>query len=88
VEIRAQPTPNPNAMKFTLPRPVVAGRASKSFFNAAQAASDPLAEALFRLDGVASLFMVADFITVTKAPDADWHRLAGDVESTIRESLG
>jgi hypothetical protein len=88
LEIRAQQTPNPNAMKFTLDRIVVEGKASKSFFSAAQAQADPLASALFSVDGVASLFMVADFITVTKTPAANWPELVPRVESVIRETLG
>jgi hypothetical protein len=88
VEIRAQPTPNPNAMKFTVDRTVVDGRASRSFHSAAHVAEDPLARALFAVAGVASLFMVEDFITVTKQPDAQWHELAPQLEAAILAALG
>jgi len=37
VNVRFQPTPNPNAGKFTVDRAVVEGTASKSFYGAAQA---------------------------------------------------
>jgi hypothetical protein len=87
VEIRSQPTPNPNAMKFTVDRTVVEGRASRSFHSAAHAAGDPLASALFGVAGVAALFMVEDFITVTKQPDAAWQELAPQVEAAIRTAL-
>jgi hypothetical protein len=84
--IRFQPTPNPNAGKFIVGRPVVPGKASKSFYSAAQAAGDALATALFELDGVSSLFMVDDFVTVTKQADADWAELVPAVIAAIEAS--
>lgn len=87
VSVRFQPTPNPNAGKFTVDRPVVEGKASKSFYSAAQAAADPVAAALFALDGVASVFMVDDFVTVTKTPEADWNALVPAVTATIEQSM-
>jgi len=83
-----QRTPNPNAGKFVVGRPVVEGKASKSFFSAGQASTTPVAAALFMLDGVANLFMVEDFITVTKTAEADWAELAPLVIETIETELG
>lgn len=87
VRVRFQPTPNPNAGKFVTDREVVAGDASKSYFSREQAEGDRLAEALMGLEGVASLFMVEDFITVTKKPDAEWPALIPRIEEAIREKL-
>ena len=86
--VRFQPTPNPNAGKFVAGRTVVEGKGSKSFYSAAQAVSDPLAAALFAIDGVTSLFMADDFITVTKAAAADWSSLTPRVIRVIEERLG
>jgi len=86
--VRFQETPNPNAGKFTADRAVVEGRASRSYYSASQAAGDPLAEALFQIAGVASLFMVEDFVTVTKQPAAQWEQLAPRVVDTMQRSLG
>lgn len=85
--VRFQRTPNPNAGKFVVGRPVVEGRASRSWFSAAQASGDPLAAALFAVPGVASVFMVEDFVTVTKAPAADWDRLVPAVIAVIEDVL-
>ena len=85
--VRFSPTPNPNAGKFTVNRKVVEGASSKSFYNADDAADHPLASALFELEGVASLFMVDDFITVTKTPDADWQALIPQVQAAIEQGL-
>jgi hypothetical protein len=86
--VRFQPTPNPNAGKFTLNRTVVDGTSSKSYYNPEDAAGDALGAALFELEGVISLFMVDDFITVTKAADASWEKLVPEVQVVIERVLG
>ena len=85
--IRFQPTPNPNAGKFIVGRKVVEGTSSKSFYNADDAADHPLAAALFELEGVASLFMVDDFVTVTKTPEADWNTLIPQVHDVMERAF-
>ncbi|HEY0303756.1 MAG TPA: NifU N-terminal domain-containing protein [Longimicrobiales bacterium] len=85
--IRFQPTPNPNAGKFIVNRKVVEGTSSKSFYNADDAADHPLAAALFELEGVASLFMVDDFVTVTKSADADWNALIPQVQAVMEQTF-
>lgn len=88
LRIRFQPTPNPNAGKFILDREVVPGGKSRSFFTLDEAQGDLLGEALMSLDGVANIFMVEDFVTVTRRPDADWQVLIPRVEAAIRSALG
>lgn len=85
--VRFQATPNPNAGKFVVNRAVVDGNASKSFYNASQAADHPVASALFQVPGVQSVFMVEDFITVTKVPDADWPSLIPEVSAAITNHM-
>jgi hypothetical protein len=86
--VTPQPTPNPNAMKFVADRRLVEGRDSKSYYNAAQAEADPVAAAVFALDGVQSVFMADDFLTVTREPDADWGDLSPRVIAAIEQALG
>jgi hypothetical protein len=87
VQVRFQPTPNPNAGKFTADRTIVEGKASRSFYDAGQAGADPVAAALFELPGVASIFMVDDFVTVTKQPDSDWSEMIPQVIETMERVL-
>ncbi len=87
VTVRFQPTPNPNAGKFIADREIVSGDRPRSFSSPEQAAGDTLAEALIALEGVASVFMVEDFVTITKDPDADWGALIPRVEQAIRDNL-
>lgn len=88
VTVRFQPTPNPNAGKFTVNRTVVEGSTSRSFYNPEDAADDTLGAALFELDGVTSVFMVDDFVTVTKSPTAIWDKLVPEVQAVIERVAG
>jgi hypothetical protein len=65
----------------------VGSASARSFASAAQAADHPVAAALFSVAGVSSVFMVSDFVTVTKAPDIAWAELAPRVEAAIRAVL-
>ncbi len=84
--IQVSATPNPNAMKFNLGRKVV-DSGSRSFSTRFDAMEDPLAAALFEVPGVAGLFFMADFITVTKDPAAAWEGIVPEVTSVIRDHL-
>ena len=77
--VMAEPTPNPNAMKFTVGREVGEPRT----FAAGQVHGDPLADELLALDGVTSIFMVSDFVTVTKTDEALW----SDIEAEAAKIL-
>ncbi len=85
--ISVQGTPNPNAAKFTVDRTLVEGGASVSYFDPETAKDDPLASKLFAVEGVESLLIAEDFITVTKAPAASWDKLVPHIESIIMETL-
>ena len=79
--IEIQPTPNPNAFKFVLDRPV--SQQPVSFFNAAAAKDYPLAKRLFEIPGVSSLLLLGDFITVNKTPDAAWDEITKRVQAVL-----
>ena len=80
-----EPTPNPNAMKFVLKEPLTWG-ISRSYDNAAQAADDPLAAALFDNEHVTNVFYVDHWITVTQDGSADWQELMRKLAVPIREA--
>jgi hypothetical protein len=73
-EVVPEPTPNPNAVKFTLDRPSTEGRA-QTFRAGSDPAESPLGARIFALDGVTNVFMTANFVSVTKEDDADWDEL-------------
>jgi len=86
VYVDPQPTPNPNAMKFNVSVPVAAGK-SESYASKEQAACSPLARALFELDGVAGVFMLNNFVTVTKKESASWNDLVPEIVEAIESAL-
>lgn len=85
--ITPEATPNPNAIKFTLDRPSVEGRAV-TFREGSDPAASPLGARIFALDGVTNVFMVSDFVSVTKEDSADWQELVPLVIGAIEEHFG
>ncbi len=70
--IQTEPTPNPDTMKF-LPGCDVAGPLGPfDFADRDAAAQSPLGRTLFDVDGVVRVFLGSDFISLSKASDADW----------------
>lgn len=84
VNIRVQSTPNPNSLLYHLDRTVTEER-MKQFNNADEAADAPLANALFEIDGVTSVFFMPNSITVSKDAGASWDEIAPEAEAAIRE---
>ncbi|HEX6989257.1 MAG TPA: NifU N-terminal domain-containing protein [Bacillota bacterium] len=83
IQIVAQPTPNPNSVKFTLDRTVSEGT-SQTYQNAQEAEESPLATAIFAVPGVTMVFLLNNFVTVGKDPSAAWHDIVPQVEEAIR----
>jgi Scaffold protein Nfu/NifU N terminal len=77
-EVVPEPTPNPNAVKFTLDRPTTGGR-SETFRLGSDPAVSPLGARIYALEGVTNVFMTANFVSVTKEDDADWNELVPQV---------
>ncbi len=79
-----QDTPNPNARKFLLDRPISAQ--PLSFFSPDSAQNHPLASSLFQIPGVSSLLLLGDFITVNKSPQAKWPPIHRKVRQLLSRS--
>jgi hypothetical protein len=86
-KIRFEETPNPQAGKFTVGRMLVEGRRGRTFDSAEGAAGEPIAARLLAEPGVRSVFIVADFVTVTKDADAAWADLSPRVQAALRQVL-
>jgi hypothetical protein len=79
--VSVESTPNPNANKFILDRAV--SDKPLSYFNRESGRGNPLAEKLFAIEGVTSLLLLNDFITVNKAPQAQWKSITAAVKRAI-----
>ena len=86
VEVIVQPTPNPNALKFTVSQTV--SDSAKTYTSVEQATDNPLAQAILRLPHVQQVFFLNDFVTVTRANEGSWDEIVPPVEAAIREHLG
>jgi len=81
--IQTEDTPNPATMKFLPSRLVV--EKPLEFANAVEAGLSPLAEALFKIEGVTGVFLGRDFISVTKADSEEWQVLRPELLATIMD---
>jgi len=82
--IQTEETPNPATLKF-LPGRTVMESGSADFTNPNDLSRSPLAQRLFKVDGVTGVFLGADFITVTKGGDKEWYLLKPAVLGAIME---
>lgn len=76
------PTPNPNALKYSLSGPIC--DQPVSFFNAEAGKAHPIASQLFAIKGVASVLLLKDFVTVNKTEPAKWK----DITPAVKKVLG
>ncbi len=84
--IETQNTPDENVLNFFPPRPTIkSGHAE--FVDAKSLRKSPLAEHIFDLGGIVSLFITAEMISVTKQADASWEMLKPQILAEIMDYL-
>jgi hypothetical protein len=77
--ITSTPTPNPNALKFSIgvpiggPGTVVKGGTTDEAF----------ASALLEISGVTSVFFTADFVTISKTAEASWDQITQEATAIL-----
>lgn len=82
--IQTEATPNPATLKF-LPGTTVMETGTANFSASDESARSPLAQRLFAIEGIAGVFLGADFVTATKYPDNDWDALKPQILSAIMD---
>ena len=82
--IQTELTPNPKTVKF-IPGKEVSPIKSINFSSINDAASSPLAKRLFLIDGVDSIFLGSDFISITKSENIDWQELKPLILSQVMQ---
>ncbi|MBT8401727.1 MAG: NifU N-terminal domain-containing protein [Rhodothermia bacterium] len=80
-------TPNPDSLKFEArdTQFVESGMITASSIE--EAADNELAGRLCSIDGVANVFILPQFLTITKSPDADWDGLLPAIEELLTAQL-
>jgi NFU1 iron-sulfur cluster scaffold homolog, mitochondrial len=79
-------TPNPNAVKFILDEALTMMGQSAEFHTAEEAAGVSLAQKLFAIDHVISIYYTDRWLTITQSGDADWYDLLRVLAEPIREA--
>ncbi|MBM4063980.1 MAG: NifU family protein [Planctomycetes bacterium] len=82
-----QPTPNPNAFKFLVDRSLARPGASVAYSRPEQAHHDVLAQGMFAIPGVETLFFCDNFVTVGMTAAADWRAVAERVTRLLESHV-
>ncbi len=85
VEVYTEMTPNPETMKFVADMVLYPGVAD--FPDEESAKGSPLASELFGFPFVKGVFVMNNFVTVTKIPDADWMEIMPTLRQFIKKFL-
>lgn len=82
VTVYAEMTPNPQAMKFVMD--IYLCETPIEYSSAQQAAENLLAKKLFEFEGIKNVFILSNFITLTKEGKQDWYELLTPIRETIK----
>jgi NFU1 iron-sulfur cluster scaffold homolog, mitochondrial len=88
--IQTEDTPNPESLKFLPGRQVLETTDEVTGFYAIKSdteaiARSPLSKTLFKVEGVKSVYLGADFVTITKYAEHNWVHVKGRVFSAIMD---
>ncbi len=79
--IQVESTPNPNAVKFSVGQPV----GGPATFVAGQPTDNAMAQELLELPGVTSIFITADFVTISKSTETAWDEIVPRASEILAE---
>ncbi len=88
VQLMIQSTPNPNALKFVVNKPVKA-EGNWTYKSATECADNPLAAAIFTVDPhIREVYFFDNYVTVTQDGEANWDQLEEKIQATILDKIG
>ena len=80
--VRTRETPNPSALQFVLNSQILE-HGNLSYETVKDCGDDKLGKALFEKHGVITVYIMDNFVTVTKEDDVDWNPLKDQVWKAI-----
>ncbi|OMP79774.1 MULTISPECIES: NifU family protein [unclassified Chitinophaga] len=86
ISIYTEMTPNPETMKFVANKLLYPGK-HIDFPDEASAKPSPLAAELFSFPFIRGVFIMANFITLTKTPETDWNDIIPTIKAFLKEYL-
>ena len=84
--LRTRDTPNPNALQFVV-NAAILDNGNVSFANKEEAKDDKMAAALFEKPGILNVYVMENFITVTKDDKTSWVPLKDRVWKSIDDTV-
>ena len=84
--IEIQETPDKNVLNFFPPQPLLR-QGTAEFVDAKSLRKSPLAEQIFDIGNIVSLFMTPEMVSVTKTEDASWEDLKALIMAEIMDFL-
>ena len=84
--LRTRDTPNPNALQFVI-NAAILDNGNVSFANKEEAKDDKMAAALFEKPGILNVYVMENFITVTKDDKTSWVPLKDRVWKSIDDTV-
>lgn len=87
ISIYTEANPNPNSLKFVTNVFLTEEGTDYDFDSPENAKSSPLAGALFQLPFLKRVFIMNNFITLTKVDEVDWEDVRKELSDFIREYL-
>jgi len=85
VNIYSEASPNPNSMKFVLNFMIGPEGQDFDFSEISQAKGSPLAEELFKFPFIERVFLMNNFITLTKPSFIDWNDVVVELKSFLKQ---
>lgn len=86
MDIYIEPTPNPNAFKFVLDRPVK-NAGNSTYKSPKDCGENKLALELFTIRGVDQVHFFDNVVTITKFGYEDWEEVEPDVQNILKNNI-
>lgn len=83
VTLYLESNPNPNSLKFVANFMLVPEGESFDYPNVESAENSPLAQMLFGFDFVERVFIMSNFVTVTKKESVEWPEIQAELKEAI-----
>ena len=84
--VRTRETPNPSALQFVLNSQILE-HGNLSYETVKECGDDKLGKALFKKKGITTIYIMDNFITVTKKDDVNWNPLKDQVWKAIDSNV-
>ena len=87
VNIYLEANPNPNSLKFVTDRMLLDDGKIKDYPDVKSASNSPIAKRLFEFDYVERVFIMSNFITITKNDQVNWDDIKIELKNYIKQHI-